>query len=51
MEDAEASPAASRIVATLLSPALKAAANQRSRVDGGQSLAFAELLETAGEAR
>lgn len=49
VEDAEASPAISRVVATVLSPALKAAATQRARLDGGLSLAFAELLETAGD--
>ena len=49
VEDADASPLASRVVATVLSPALKAAANQRSKSDGGVSLAFAELLETAGD--
>ena len=45
VEDADASPLASRVVATVLSPALKAAASQRSRADGGLSLAFAQLLE------
>ena len=49
VEDADASPLASRIVATVLSPALKAAAGQRSKQDGGLSVAFAELLETAGD--
>jgi hypothetical protein len=49
VEDADASPAVSRVVATVLSPALKAAAAQRSRADGGLSLALAELLETAGD--
>jgi hypothetical protein len=49
VEDADASPVLSRVIATLLSPALKAAATQRSRADGGMRLAFAELLETAGD--
>lgn len=49
VEDADASPALSRVVATVLSPALKAAAKQRARADGGSSLAFASLLETAGD--
>ena len=48
VEDATASPVISRVVTTVLSPALKAAAAQRSRADGGLRLAFAELLETAG---
>ena len=50
VEDADASPLASRVVATVLSPALKAAAKQRARADGGVALALAELLETAGDA-
>ena len=33
----------------MLSPALKAAAGQRNRSDGGLNLAIAELLETAGD--
>lgn len=49
VEDADASPAVSRLVATILSPALKAASTQRARADGGMSLAFATLLETAGD--
>ena len=50
VEEADASPAIARVVATVLSPALKAAASQRSRADGGLRFAFAELLETAGDA-
>mmetsp|Transcript_47982 Transcript_47982/g.95754 ORF Transcript_47982/g.95754 Transcript_47982/m.95754 type:complete len:304 (-) Transcript_47982:474-1385(-) len=49
VEDTEASPAFSRVVAMALSPALKAAAIQRARADGGLRFAFAELLETAGD--
>jgi hypothetical protein len=49
VEDEDASPAISRAVATLLSPALKAAASQRSRADGGVRRAYAELCEAAGE--
>jgi len=49
VEDGDASPAVSRVVATVLSPALKAAATQRSKADGGVQLAFAELMETAGD--
>jgi len=49
VEDDKASPAISRVVAMILSPALKAAAAQRSRADGGMRLAFAELLEAAGD--
>ena len=49
VEDADASPALSRFVTTLVSPALKAAATQRNRADSGIRLAIAELLETAGD--
>lgn len=48
VEDADASPALSRVVVTLLSPALKAAAKQRARADSGFELSLAELMDTAG---
>ncbi|KAJ1445716.1 hypothetical protein M885DRAFT_592153 [Pelagophyceae sp. CCMP2097] len=48
VESADASPAAARAVATLLSPALRAAANQRNKADGGVLLALSELQATAG---
>jgi len=49
VESPEASPAASRAVATALSPLLKLAASQRDRADGGALTCFAELQETAGD--
>ena len=49
VEAEDASPAASRAVATVLSPLLKAAANARNQADGGSLLAMAELLEAAGD--
>lgn len=49
VEDEDASPVVSRAVATLLSPALKAAAAQRSRADGGRERAFADLCASAGD--
>ena len=49
VEDEDASPAASRAVATLLKPALKAAAEQRSRADGGIRRAYANLCHEAGK--
>jgi len=48
VESADASPAFSRAVATILSPALGAAARQRSRADGGMRAAQVELLDSAG---
>ena len=49
VESADASPLASRVVATVLSPALKAAASTRSKADGGVKLALTELLASAGK--
>ena len=49
VESADASPAASRAVASMLSPALKAAAKQRNKADGGVLSAMAALQETAGD--
>ena len=48
VESEDASPAASRFVATLLSPALKAAAAQRARADGGIRKEYAKLQQSAG---
>ena len=48
VEAEDASPAASRFVATLLSPALKAAAAQRARADGGIRKEYAKLQQSAG---
>jgi len=48
VESADASPAYSRVVATLLSPALGAAARQRNLQDGGYKVAKANLMEGAG---
>ena len=48
VEAEDASPAASRFVATLLSPALKAAAAQRARADGGIRREYAKLQQSAG---
>lgn len=48
VESEEASPAASRAVAWLLGPALRAAAGQRDRADGGTSRARIELMRSAG---
>jgi len=48
VESEDASPGYARAVATLLSPALKAAAATRNRADGGYERAFAELQSTAG---
>ena len=49
VEDEDASPLASRVVATVLSPALRAAAKQRDRADGGIKLGLATLMASAGE--
>jgi hypothetical protein len=48
VEEEEASPVLSRYVATFFSPALKLAANQRSKADGGMKRALAELINSAG---
>jgi len=48
VETADASPAASRAVAWLLRPALRAAADQRDRADGGAVGARVALLRSAG---
>jgi len=48
VESADASPAYSRVVAKILSPALGAAARQRTRADGGVKATQVDLLESAG---
>jgi len=48
VESSEASPAYSRAVVAILSPALKAAAKQRTRSDGGIKATQVELLQSAG---
>jgi len=48
VEEADASPALSRAVVTVLSPALKAAARQRDKADGGLELSLARLMSDAG---
>ena len=44
----EETPRVTRAVEAIISPALRAAAKQRSRADGGLASACAELLEKAG---
>lgn len=48
VEEADASPALSRAMVTVLSPALKAAARQRDKADGGLELSLARLMSDAG---